>query len=47
MLQPYKFPTDTFGNMFSYIYILGFLVDVRVLDLHFCAVFGYIFMLSV
>ena len=28
----YKFPTETFGGMFLYIYILGILLDVRLLD---------------
>ena len=36
----YKFPAETFGGIFFYIYILGTLVDVRLLDLHFFALFG-------
>ena len=35
-----KFPTEIFEGMFFYIYILGMLVDVRLLDLHFFALFG-------
>jgi hypothetical protein len=35
-----SFPTETFGDMFFYMYILGTLVDVRFLELHFGAVFG-------
>ena len=43
----YKFPTETFGGMFFYIYILRILVDVRLLDLHVGAGFGEIIMPSV
>jgi hypothetical protein len=32
--KPLIFHTEIFGGMFFYVYILGFLVFVRLLDLH-------------
>jgi len=43
----YKFPTETFGGMFLCIYILGFILDVRLLDLNVGAGFGELLMPSV
>ena len=36
----YKFRTETLEVMFPYVYISGFRVEFRSLDLSFCACFG-------
>ena len=38
--KAYKFRTETLEVMFPYVYISGFLVGFRLLDLNFCACFG-------